>query len=331
MALIKKFTNKCLSLLRLGDRWFDKLIKRLIESARTHSYIETTSPSQADTLHLEIKQNNIKTFMHEYEKIVRFSLKKLKLKKVKIAFDTTEDLTWCKDNFNLRPSVYSHPTLCWNYLNVCIVEPYFLPLMSVPYRQVDDLTNLTIDLLKYVQTLPFTVDLALFDRGFYIGRLIDYMNNGMGKPIPYLMLAPKKSGKIKDFANNTRGIEYFNHKIKYSRDKSNWYIETKIITRRIDEKTCWCYATNQKVSLELLRQYGKRWNIETGFRIHDEAMIKSKSKNMNIRYFYHLLGMLLVILWRLQRKSGITVFKKYLRELEYYFCKEIFVPPPPPL
>jgi len=61
----------------------------------------------------------------------------------------------------------------------------------------------------------------------------------------------------------------------------------------------------------------KERKLETGFRVHDEARIKSKSLNLQIRFFYHLLGMLLIILWRLQRDRRIIVFKRYLKWLEY--------------
>jgi len=63
------------------------------------------------------------------------------------------------------------------YLNISIIEPFFVPLMGVPYRQTDDLDALTIDLLKYAKTLPLIIDLILFDRGFYHANLIDFMEN----------------------------------------------------------------------------------------------------------------------------------------------------------
>ena len=97
-SILKTFINKCLSVSRLGDKWFNELLQNVVEAGRTISYVETLG-NKADTLHLEIKQRDKKTFMHEYEKEVRFALAKLKLKKVKIAFDTTEDLTWMKENY----------------------------------------------------------------------------------------------------------------------------------------------------------------------------------------------------------------------------------------
>ena len=315
----------------MGENWNNNLMQSIIEAGRTISYVETLSPSKTDKFHLSIKGSDKRLFMREFEKVVRFAIAKLKLKRVKIAFDTTEDLTWMKDNYNLRPSAYDKHLPTWQYLNVSIVEPHFIPLMSIPYTMLNDLDSLVIDLLNYAKTLPITVDLVLFDRGFYHAHLIDYLEGrNRGYSWPYLMLVPENQ-KVKEYIEQTDTFNSFNHKFKYSKDKGTWKPSTIIIVFRIDEKTCWCYATNQRPSLLLIREYKKRWNIETGFRIHDEARIKSKSRYSLIRFFYHLLGMLLIILWRLQNRVKYYVFKRYLKYIEYQFypdyIKEVIPPP----
>jgi len=329
MSIVSTFVNKCLSLNRLGEKWCNKVIQSIIEAGRTISYVETYNPSQSDSLHLAIKGCDNKTFMHEFERVVRFAVAKLKLKRVKIGFDTTEDLTWCKNNYSLRPSVYEHPLMSWQFLNVSIVEPYFIPLMSIPYRQIDDLDNLVIGLLNYIRTLPIIVELILLDRGFYHAHLIDYLDGRKrGYSWPYLMLVPEREIQ-RTYIQQTRDADLrfasYKHTFKYSRDKSKWHPSTTIMVRIVDEKTAWCYATNQRPSLNLCLEYPKRWNLETGFRTHDEARIKSKSINLLIRFFYHLTGMLLIILWRLQNTINAMVFKRYLKQIEYQFNNLILV------
>lgn len=312
----------------MRENWKNQLVQNIIEAGRTVSYVETLG-NKADKLHLSIKQIDERRLMHEFEKEVKSCLAKLKLKRVKIAFDTTEDETWMKYSYNLRPSAYDKHNPAWQYLNVSIVEPYFVPLMSIPYKQIDNLDLLVIDLLKYIKTLDVKVELILFDRGFYHAHLIDYLNGERrGESWPYLMLVPEK---VKGYAEQTVRFNFFHHEFRHRRDKSKWKTSTTIIIRRIDDKTCWCYATNQKPSLKLVMEYKKRWNIETGFRVHDEARIKSKSRYAIIRFFYHLIGMLIIILWRLQNTIKSYTFKRYLKFIEYQFyprkIKEVIPPP----
>jgi len=334
-SIIKNFSNKCLSLSYMGENWNNNLIQSIIEAGRTISYVETLNPSKADKLHLSIKGSDKRLFMREFEKEVRFAIVELGLKRVKIGFDTTEDLTWMKYSHNLRPSVYDHPLLSWQYLNVSIIEPFYLPLMSIPYRQTDNLDNLVIDLLNYIKTLPIIVDLILFDRGFYHAHLIDYLDGKKrGWSWHYLMLVQERKLQTR-LIQETRdkGLRFasYMHIFNYPKDKSTWHPSTVLMIKIVDDKVAWCYATNRKPSLTLCTEYPKRWNLETGFRIHDEARIKSKSKNPLIRFFYHLLGMLLIILWRLQNTVRPYVFKRYLKLIEYQFypspIKEVLQPP----
>ena len=108
--------------------------------------------------------------------------------------------------------------------------------------------------------------------------------------------------------------------MNYSKDKSSWIPATTIVICKGIGKSKngnlidWCFATNQKPDINLVFTYKKRWNIETGFRIHDEAKIKSKSANPMIRFFYHLVSMLLILTWRMHNKTyEHMVFKRYLK------------------
>lgn len=313
----------------MGQNWCNSLSKSIIEAGRTISYVETSAPGKADKFHNSIKGGDKRIFMKEFEGIIRMTLRRLKLKRVKIGFDTTEDVTWSEKNkFNLRPSVYKMPLESWNFLNVSIIDPIYLPLMSVPYRRVDNLDSLVIDLLKYIKTLPISVDLILFDRGFYHAHLIDYLNGKRrGWSWPYLILVPKRKAQEK-YIEQTRqakkAFAFYDHVFDYKKDKSSWKPSTTIVIRIIDEKSVWCYATNQKPSLRLCFEYPKRWNLETGFRVHDEVRIKSKSSYSLIRYFNHLIGMLLIVLWKLKQEDErrAIVFKRYLKYVEYLFYDE---------
>lgn len=330
MKLLPYYINKCLSVLRHGKAWFSRLVASLIEAGRTHSYVETYNSSQSDTFHKAIKESDLQIFKHEFENAVRKTIKFLKLGHVKVAIDVTEDPYWGKNgSYNTRARVHQKSDETWQYVNLSIVEPHFIPLMSLPYRQIDNLTKLSIDLLEYVRLLPLKIDLVLFDRGFYIGELIDYLESKKAKkPLPYLIFIPKNNA-VKKYIEQTEKLSVFKHKIIYRKKKSRWKPNIDIVickqiwSNKLEKKLDWCFATNQRASLELVRTYRKRWNIETGFRIQDEAQIKSKSSNSLIRFFYHLLSMILILLWRITNKLKVYfVFKRFLKEIEMSYWSD---------
>jgi len=338
MTLAYHFINKSLTVLRLGNSWFSRLVASIVEAGRTNSYVETVNPSQSDTLHKEVKWSDEKILRREFERTVRMVLKVLRYGKVKVAVDCTEEPYWGKDGlYNTRAKVHVKSDESWQYVNLAIVEPKFVPLMSLPYKQIDDLNNLTIDLLEYLKTLPLRINLALFDRGFYHWELIDYLNNLRGKkPWPYLIFVPKNEA-MKKYINETEGrLGVFKHEGSHCKKKTKWKPRTKIVICKAVGKNKkgkpydWCFATNQKASLNLVWIYKKRWNIETGFRIQDEATIKSKSSHPLIRYFYHLVSMVIILMWRMHNlEKSHMVFKRFLKFVESKYLDMVWKKPPP--
>ena len=176
--------------------------------------------------------------------------------------------------------------------------------------------KLAIQLLEYYQTLFKKIGFAVFDRGFYIAELIDYLE---AKKIKYLILVPEKKGKITNYVENTDMLSKFKHQMKYSKDKSCWKPKTMMVVCKGIDKFSWIFATNIhfKTRVEYIWYYKRRWQIETNYRIEDEARIKSKSTNYIIRYFYFLVSLLLHLLWIVNKNIKFYVpFKKYLDIIE---------------
>ena len=78
----------------------------------------------------------------------------------------------------------------------------------------------------------------------------------------------------------------------------------------------WAFATNQdEIDLDyIIPTYKGRWRIETGFRVQDEARIKSKSKEMRIRFFYFVYEQMLQLLWVALYKEELS-FKAFVIEM----------------
>ena len=180
---------------------------------------------------------------------------------------------------------------------------------------------------NYARSLSIIIEAVLFDRGFYIGNLIQYLNDNR---IKYLIFVPENEA-MKDYIALTNKFAYFNHVIKWNKYRSNWKTPVKIVIiwdeiirkgKKIEYY--WIFATNLKHSISLIKTYKQRWQIETDFRVHDEARIKSKSNIPIVRYFYFLTSLVLMANWQVNRiKHPKVPFKRYLKNIEYIFTTEI--------
>ena len=337
MSLIKTFLAKSLSLPWLGKAWECGLCANLFEAGRSISYVETVG-NKADTLHRYVSFSDENSIKRAYEGQIRKALKTLKIKSVELAIDGKKDLYYGdKGGLCVRGIKHEHGAEeAWEYVVISIIHPVKIPLMAVHYYQGADLAKCCIELLEYAKTLPFNIKRILFDRGFYNGHLIDYLeSNKSGKSLPYLIFVPKNDA-IKGYIAETQGSwKAFQHEIKYPKQKSTWKIKTNIVicknvdTNKKGEPYDWAFATNLTPSFQLVRDYRRRWNIETGFRIMEEGKIKTKSNNHLIRLFYFFLRALFLVVWQLNKSVGIKItFKKFLRIIEMELRQyEVYKPP----
>lgn len=330
MSTIKTFVNSCINNFgKLRVKVFE-IIKSIIEAGRTNSYVETYS-NKADTLHRHIKENSEIDLKKAFEFNTRKAIGRIGLGRVIIAFDVTEEL-YFGDNgkLNVRQIKHQNGTdEAFSYLVLNIVKPRPLPLMAVPYKQGDDITSLIKELIEYARSLRIIIECVLFDRGFYIGDLISYLSSVNMK---YLILVPENKA-MKKYINQTDSLRSFDHLIGYNKYKSTWTAETKVVIIRDKyfnekekryKKFYWCFATNLQSSFNLVRIYKQRWQIETDFRVQDEARIKSKSNISIVRYFYFLMSLILMESWEVNRTNNSNVpFKRCLKNVEQIFANEI--------
>lgn len=298
-----------------------EIVAALVEAARTISYVETVS-NKADTLHRHIKQNSEKDIKKSFEFNTKKAIGKMALGRVTLAIDTTHELYYGKNGkLNVRQKKHENGTgETFAYVVLSVVKPNPLPLMALPYRQGDDMTTLVKELLEYAKSLPIKILCVLFDRGFYIGDLISYLSSAK---VRYLIFVPQNKA-MKRYISQTNSIASFNHEIKYNKRKSWWKTQTRIDVIKDSVKDYyWCFATNLRQSLYLIAKYKQRWQIETDFRVHDEARIKTKSNEPIVRYFYFLTSLILLANWEVNRLLHPTIcFKKYLKQVQEEFEKE---------
>ena len=296
---------------------------QLVKVAKSNSYVETLGEN-SDSIHLWIKKGYEEDFKAAFEKQARKAIKRLNISYARLAFDATHEPFYGKTR-----SLYIFDTPKdkkydgeFRYITVCLItRNKQIPLMALPLIHGSQ-TRLVLELLKYCQTLFKKIRLALFDRGFYIGELIDYLE---AEKIKYIIFVPKKKGKIENYLEKTKGLGKYKHEMKYSKDKSCWKPKTTIVVckqigRNKNGKLLdWIFASNInfRTRVEYVYYYKRRWQIETNYRVEDESRIKSKSCNYMIRYFYFLVSLLLHLFWIVNKNLNCYApFKKYLDNIE---------------
>ena len=280
------------------------------------TYVETVDGTKADSLHRHVKLLYEEAIRQAFELVMKDILKKLKIRRCIIAVDTTKELYWGRNaGLNVRQIKHERgANEAFEWLVVSMVKPVPVMLMAVPYRQGADLASLTIDLLRIVEDLNIRIDLALFDRAFYTGHLIDFLE---AENWNYLILVPENE-RMKFFAEHTETIRAFEHTVPYKKSKSAWKPSTRIVVIRNVQKGGHIFdvffATSLPASMGLLRIYPGRWQIETNFRVMDE--VKIKSNEHIIRYFYFMVQLLLHLAWNVTKRVVEHVsFKRYLIRL----------------
>jgi len=298
-----------------------KIISALIEAGRTISYVETVS-DKADTLHRHLKNIKELDLKRAFEFNTRKAIGRMGLGRVILAIDTTQELYYGENGkLNVRQVKHEKGTTeAFTYVVLSVVEPKPLPLMALPYKQGDDLTSLVKELLGYARKLPFVIELILFDRGFYIWDLISYLSS---ERLKYIIFVPQNKA-MKKYIAQTKLIASYEHIRKYNKHKSNFVGRTRIVVIKDliknEKDYYWCFATNLKQSIHLIYKYKQRWQIETDFRVQDEARIKTKSNYAIIRYFYFLTSLVLLANWEVNRLLHPEVsFKRYLKFVQEKF------------
>lgn len=310
-----------------------ELSEPLLDSVAYNTYIETIG-NKADTLYLRAKESLSEMTTYSYLEYIRRLSDKFdwKNKGFVLAFDYTDEEFygdvqgldihgWKKDGA---------VTGKFKFLTCSIVSddiPQKIPLLSLPIQMGHYKSYVISHMLTLIKPLLGEVKLLLFDRGFYDK---DLMYELIQLKYPFLIFVPKHKDKKEILYPLEEGEKFtvlWGGEV--NKDKSNYSFEfyltfmKQIYSPRADTSFDWVFATNTNtIALEeMIRTYRKRWRIETGFRVQDEAQIKCKSKEMKIRYFLFSFEQMLQTQWVCFYKEEVS-FKEFLIEM-HKTCKTV--------
>jgi putative transposase len=185
---------------------------------------------------------------------------------------------------------------CYKFATIDIVErDKRFTLLALPYGPFDRSEDILRTLLSYASQ-RIKINRVLVDRGFFDSKLIEIFNR---YHVKFLMPCPMNSRikKILEITPTPRVIkDYVMGMTKFN-----------IVVVEDDQGINRAFATNIEfnendvgLSERIFMIYGKRWGIETGYRVKKHSYrSKTTSKNYFIRLFYFLFSVLLYNLWLL--------------------------------
>lgn len=302
------------------------LNRELLEAAMANTYLETVG-DKADTLYRDVKAVRFDQITHAMLDVVGLLSGRFCWRdgSCVLAFDYTDE-----DFYGEVQGFFIHGWTGegsvkgkFKFLTCSMVASSTgqrIPLLSIPIMLGHQMSKEVLYVLSLLKPLLGTVDIVLFDRGFYCKELIKALTVG---DIQYLMFIPKNSQVKKELESmNEKEQKIQLHDFTYQKDKTTHQASTfqvflkSVYNKRLDKEIDWTFATNiNNINLDtIIQTYMQRWKIETDFRVQDEAKIKCKSTDMTIRYFLFIYEQLLQMYWGCFYQQE-TSFKRYLIEL----------------
>lgn len=286
-------------------------LEEILKASKHNTYVETIG-NKADTIHRKIKQEYPETLEISYSKYVTKLVRKQHLGVVDLICDiTTEDFYGNIQGFHIHG--WTGKDGVQGKFHYFVVSILFrnknIPFYGMIVRIGQSKAKMIGRALQYCQKIGLKIGKILFDRGFYSGELIDKLKI---EKVNYLIFVPKKQ-LFQCMLDGTDKSVIIEHAVAYNLNKSRMYAETNIALVKDVLEYDWVFATDLSVCniAKYVAIYRRRWNIETMFRVHDEARIKTKSTIPVIRLFYFLISLLLVVLWNIFEKKKMT-FKLFV-------------------
>jgi hypothetical protein len=176
-----------------------------------------------------------------------------------------------------------------------------------------------IDTLVALKT-ELNYECAIFDRGFYNGKLLDSLDKNC---VPFIVRARISATIKKIFGFSTKWKSYPNAKIGKTQTQSNLILGADYTGGK---RTKWAFITNIKYrQLNRVREiYRKRWNIENIFKATDGIQLRVQTNNPTTRMFCVCMSFLFYNSWQQKKNIGILHFiQQILEKLFNEICDKI--------
>lgn len=174
---------------------------------------------------------------------------------------------------------------------VALVSGKRVILGVIPIYQRKDIYQLVIELIAKIRKSRIKIRFLTADKGFFDSRLIKFLKN---RGIQYIIHMPRtKQIKKRELVIGKRFVYTTNN------HKRSEQISFDVVVAYDEiKKHKYLFATNISYRANtILKLFRKRWGIETSYRVSNEFLARTTSKNYTIRMFLYMFAVLMYNLW----------------------------------
>jgi hypothetical protein len=200
----------------------------------------------------------------------------------------------------------------YKYLVIAVVYGNTRRVLRVKaLKRKEEYRSFIVDTLITLKT-EVNYECALFDRGFYDGKLVSELEQNK---IPFIIRARISNTIKKIFGFSLNWKHYENFEIGKTKTKSSLVLGADISQGK---RTKWAFITNMKFeNWHSVREiYRKRWNIENIFKATDGIQLRAQTSNSTTRMFCVCLSFLLYNAWQTKSKRNITLTNFIMKFVE---------------
>lgn len=310
--------------------------------AKTFKFITRREPPSADDLlwhvkgfdEAEVKQKSVKSL----KRILRFA-QSFGLSRRKV-FDVAIDVhNWLWYGKPTKRTLKIKPTRgtsrAFQFISLSILHGGFrFVLFALPLEKSRDFAGKVEELLRFA-TRWIRIRRVYYDGEFYQLKVVGVLKR-LG--LKFIIRAPVRTKGTIAKVRKTRPPSVLRHtmRTRAGTEKVNLVVVKGSKGRKKGKQ---CFATNLEVTAEeaegLAREFGKRWGIETSYRVLKDFRPRTSSGNEVIRLTYFMLSVCLHDCWVLANMAVGTFVLRLIPKKPFItakiFATVLYVGPGPPL
>lgn len=258
---------------------------------------EVKKVPNGDTLLACLKNQDRGRLVEQFNRIVDRNVKLLKAngsfnRPLPIAIDWQDVVYYGKTAEMVLTIPFKKGSGCaYEFLTASVVaDNCRITVAVMPIDSKKGKLRLVRPVIDRMKQMGIRIRCLMFDRGFMSNELLKYLEDNNIKYIMHLPVTKKirgtRSGTRKRYMTNSHR-DYRNN---LSYDIACVYDKS----RRLK----YFFATNMAYRPEhILELYKSRWGVETSYRMHNQFLIRTTSKNYTLRLFYYLFACLMYNVW----------------------------------